>query len=554
MKIRIRLFVDYPTTCLALVLITGLTGCAEAPEPPPNILWITVEDMSPRLGVYGDTLSSTPHIDQLAAEGVRYTHAFSVSGVCAPSRAALITGMYPTSIGAHHMRTTMAHGDLPGPYLTVPPPEVKAFTEYLRAAGYYTTNNAKTDYQFAPITDSRQPVTAWDESGRDAHWRNRRPGQPFFAVFNSTRTHESRVWPDPDEEAILDPRLVDVPPYYPDTPVVRADIARHYDNIARVDRWVGSILAELEDEGLADSTIVFFFSDHGDGLPRAKRWIYDSGIRVPLIVRWPGGVAPGSVDDRLVSFVDFGPTVLSLAGVPLPEHLQGRPFLSEAATAPREYVFAARDRMDEVYDMMRAVRDGRYKYIRNFYPERPYVRTIAYRDRMPTMQELLRLNASGELTGPQALWFRQTKPTEELYDTQRDPHEIHNLADSAAYADVLARMRAELESWMTNVGDLGAVPEAEMIETMWPGRVQPVTATPKSEVLSREGECMTVRLVGETDGASIAYTTDLGDDAHWMLYTNPLTVCVGSALVRARAVRYGYRESEEAVVYYGVRG
>ncbi len=535
----------------AFLLIVLLSGCGTRPDaPPPNILWITVEDMSPRLGAYGDKLASTPHIDRLAAEGKRYTRAFSISGVCAPSRAALITGMYPTSIGAHHMRTTMVHEDLPGPYLTVPPPEVKAFSEYLRAAGFFATNNAKTDYQFAPISDGRQPITAWDESGHEAHWRNREPGQPFFAVFNSTRTHESRVWPDPEEEPILDPSLVEVPPYYPDTPVVRADIARHYDNIARVDRWVGSILAELEEDGLADSTIVFFFSDHGDGLPRAKRWIYDSGIHVPLIVRWPGRVEVGSVDERLVSFVDFGPTVLSVAGVPLPEHLQGQPFLGDAAAAPRQYVFAARDRMDEVYDMMRAVRDPRFKYIRNFYPERPYVRTIAYRDRMPTMKELLGLHAANELTGPQALWFRQTKPVEELYDTERDPHETRNLADSVAYADVLDRMRGALKSWMADVRDLGAVPEAEMIETMWPGGIQPVTATPKFSVQDRIGECETVRMESDTEGASIAYTTDVGEDAHWKLYSRPISVCRGSPAVGARAVRYGYRESNVAMIYY----
>ena len=284
------------------VLWLGLAGCSGVPsaprsEPPPNILWITVEDLSPRLAPYGDSLAATPTLNRLASEGMTFNRVFSISGVCAPSRSALITGMYPISIGTHHMRTTHEAPGLPGPYLAVPPPHVKAFTESLRAAGYYTSNNAKTDYQFG------EPLTAWDESSPSAHWRNRAPDQPFLAVFNSGRTHESRVWPNPEEEPILDPARVEVPPYYPDTPVVRTDLARHYDNITRVDGWVGHLLDQLEEDGLSENTIVFFFSDHGDGLPRAKRWLYDSGLRVPMFVRWPGKIEAGSVTDRLVSFV-----------------------------------------------------------------------------------------------------------------------------------------------------------------------------------------------------------------------------------------------------------
>ncbi len=537
---------------LAAVVLAACGG-ATAPEmapPRPNILWITVEDMSPRLGAYGDAVATSPNIDRLAAEGMRYTRAFSISGVCAPSRAALITGMYPTSIGTHHMRTTHEAPGLPGPYVAVPPPEVKAFTEYLRAAGYYTSNNAKTDYQFASIRDARQPLTAWDASGRTAHWRGHQPGQPFFAVFNSSRTHESRVWPNPDEAPMLDPAAVDVPPYYPDTPVVRQDLARHYDNITRVDQWVGEILQQLEDDGLADSTIVFFYSDHGDGLPRAKRWPYDSGIHVPLIIRWPGRLDPGAVEDRLVSFVDFGPTVLSLAGVVIPDHIQGQAFLGDQAAPPRSFVYAARDRMDEVYDRIRAVRDARFKYIRNFEPEKPYVQPIAYRNRMPLMQELLRLHESGQLDGPQALWFRLTKPVEELYDTDADPHEIDNLADDPAYGEVLERMRAALATWMDETNDMGEIPEAEMIAQMWPGGVQPETAPP--EISPSGGSFIaptTVEITCATDGASIAYTTEQGEDPHWLLYTGPLDVRDTTTL-RARAIRYGYQESTETVAAF----
>lgn len=510
----------------------------------PNILWITVEDMSPRLGAYGDTLARTPHIDRFAEEGTRYTNAFSVSGVCAPSRSALITGMYPISIGTHQMRTTHEAPNLPGPYLAVPPPHVKAFTEYLRAAGYYTSNNVKTDYQFGT------PVTAWDESSREAHWRDRAPGQPFFAVFNSTRTHESKVWPDSTEARTTPRASVTVPPYYPDTDVVREDIARHYDNIARMDTWVGEILAELEADGLADSTIVFFYSDHGDGLPRAKRWVYDSGLHVPLLIRWPDalrpeGHEPGSVEDRLVSFVDFGPTVLSLADVQVPDYMQGKPFLGGQEAPPRDYVYAARDRHDEAYDRVRAARDKRFKYIRNYMPDSAYVQPIEYRDRMPTMRELLRLSEEGRLEGPQQLWFRETRPDEELYDTHVDPWEVNDLADDPEYQDVLERMRAAMEAWLERVGDLGAIPEAEMVEAMWPGGKQPTTEPPVVIAEENEvGEAVRIKMTSPTEGASIAYTTEAGEDAHWKLYAGPFEVAPGTE-VRAKAIRYGYEESKE---------
>lgn len=542
----------------AVLACCAVAGCARAPEPaeapavPPNILWITIEDAGPRLGSYGDSVAVTPTLDRLAQEGRRYTHAFATAGVCAPSRAALITGMYQNAIGAHHMRTAQ-YDFVPGglSYSAVPPPHVKAFTEYLRAAGYYTANNVKTDYQFAPISDPRQPLTAWDASSTSAHWRGRRPGQPFFAVFNSTRTHESKVWPDPDEPTWTDPARVAVPPYYPDVPEVRRDLARHYDNLRRVDSWVAEILAELDADGLTDSTIVFFFGDHGDGLPRAKRELYDAGLRVPLLIRWPGHLAPGSVDDQLVSFVDLGPTVLSLAGVAVPAHLQGQAFLGTQASAPRRYVYAARDRMDETYDYIRAVRDGRYKYLRNFMPETPYVQDIDYRDRMPTMQVLRRFHAEGRLDATQALWFRPTKPEEELFDVTTDPHEVHDLAADPAYAEVLARMRRALAAWQESIGDMGGIPEAEMVARMWPGGVQPETAVP---VIEPAGGALpaTVTLRSPTEGASLAYTTDPGEDAHWRLYTGPVTLSAPATL-RARAVRYGYRESETATAVFGAR-
>ena len=531
---------------LATLLASGfvvVSAWARSPDPErrPNILWISCEDISPDLGCYGNDYAITPNLDRLAAEGVRYTNAFTVAGVCAPSRSGIITGMYPTTIGTHHMRCR-----------GVPPEYVKCFTEYLRAAGYYCVNNVKTDYNF------ETPRTAWDESSRRAHWRNCPPDMPFFCVINFTITHESQIrLPDrqfwrrtaalePHERH--DPLKAILPPYYPDTPRVRRDWARYHDLITALDKEVGRVLQELEEDGLADETVVFFWSDHGRGLPRAKRWIYDSGIHVPLIVRWPGRIKPGTVDDRLISLIDLGPTVLSIAGVPIPKHMQGRAFLGPAAEEPREYIFAARDRMDESYDIIRAVRDRRFKYIRNYEPYRTYAQRIAYMELMPTMQEMRRLWALGKLRGARALYFRSTKPVEELYDTWNDPHEIHNLADDPAYTDVLRRLRRVHERWVRETGDLGLIPEGQLWERIKPGGKAPVTAPAVAEPAGGTfAGPVTVKLSCPTPGASIAYTTESGraNQVHWRLYSRPIRI-ERSAVLRVRAIRYGFRESDEA--------
>ena len=438
---------------LSLVLVT-VGNCVVADDPPaerPNVVWITCEDMSPNLGCYGDTYAVTPNLDRLAARGVRYTRAFTHAGVCAPSRSGLITGMYPTSLGSHHMRCT-----------TTLPDFVKCFPEYLREAGYFCTNQSKTDYNF-PV-----PPGAWDvPGGAKAHWRNRKPGQPFFSVFNLTITHESRI--RAEYEALdHDPTRAVLPPYLPDTPLVRRDWARYHDLITQMDAQAGEILRQLEEDGLADDTIVFFFSDHGVGLPRAKQWIYDAGTHVPLIVAFPekfrqlAPARPGSTVDRLVGFVDIGPSVLSLVGLEIPEHVQGVAFLGPQSGEPRRYVYGVRDRMDERYDMNRTVRDRRYKYHRNYFPSRPFAPWLDYMERLATMQEWRRLDAEGKLTGVQAFFMRQTKPVEELYDVEADPFEQVNLADSPGHQDVLERMRAAHFDWVRRTLDLGLLPEQDM--------------------------------------------------------------------------------------------
>lgn len=524
-----------------VVAACGDTNESAAPAVRPNIVWIVPEDMNFELGAFGDDLARTPHIDRLADEGVRFNNTFATAGTCAPSRAALITGMYATSIGAHHMRSE--HGG----YQPVPPPEVKTFTEYLRAAGYYASNSAKLDYQFSGVLQGA-PITNWDEP--NGLWRGREPDQPFFAYVTFLSTHESTLFND-NSETDTDPSAVLVPPYYPDTPLVRADFARLYDNIAGMDAEVGRILEMLEEDGVLDDTIIFFFPDNGRGFPRDKRWIYDGGIREPLIVRWPGHLAPRTWNEELLSFIDFAPTTLSLAGVTVPEHMPGRVFLGPGREPEPEYVFAAADRTDEATDRIRAVRDKRYKYIRNYQPETPYGQSIAFRNRLATMQEMFRLDAAGMLDPPADWYFRQTKPLEELYDTEADPYETENLVAQPQYREIVERMRAAHEAWVVDTGDLGGVPEAELAERYWPGGEQPMT--PPAVIEPPGGgfaDPPQVSIRSEVEGASIAYTFEEGDDAHWKLYAGPITAVVGT--LRARAVRYGWAQSEDTVAEFDI--
>lgn len=541
--------------CWLLIAVLGTTAYAQSPRSGditrpdaaersparPNILWLTCEDMSANLASYGDRNAGprtvpTPTIDRLVREGVRYTGMYSTAGVCAPSRSAIISGMYQTSIGTQHMRTntvSLKRPEIPN-YDAVPPADVKCFTEYLRAAGYYCTNNSKTDYQFG------NPVTAWDENSTKAHWRGRpNKGQPFFSVFNFMVTHESQVWARADKPLRVDPAKLKLPPYYPDTPIIRRDLARYYDNIMVMDSLVGGILKQLEDDGLLENTIVMFYSDHGAGLPWYKRELYERGTHVPFVVRFPGKRSAGTTDTDLHSFVDFAPTMLALAGVPVPKHMQGQAFLgTQKAKAPRQAIFSARDRMDEHYDMVRAMRDGRYRYVRNFMPDKPNYQDIAYRKQMPLMQEILRLREAGQLTGIPARWF-QTKPVEELYDLQTDPYELDNLAARPEQQARLRQMRHALADWMTEIGDKGALPEREMVTLMYGGSEQPTTAAPVVQA-SPAGPDNGLVLTCLTEGASMAYQLD--GEERWQLYHQPVRVPTGRTL-RAKAIRYGYVES-----------
>ena len=549
---------------------SGQSAPEARPEalPPPNIIWLVAEDLSPRLAPYGDSLAHTPTINRLANRGVVFENAFAVSGVCAPSRSAMITGAYPTSIGTQHMRQKPSVIPMPGfpHYSAVPPPEVKAFPELLRTAGYWTASYRKLDYQFG------EPFTVWDSVSDHPSWRDRPEAdqdRPFFLYYTFEITHEINIWPDTtkarffkeygidsaslapdvaqrppfDERYAVDPPDVTVPPYLPDTQQSREHIARLYDNVSRMDRQMGQLLDELEADGLAENTIIFFMSDHGDCLPRAKRWIYDSGIKSPLIVYIPPRYLPPTLtvpsrDAQLYSFVDLAPTVLEMAGVTLPDWIQGRAIFPTLQRQPRRYVYAGRDRMDNRYDTRRAVRDHRYKYIRNYQPAVAYSQPITFLNQMPLMRQINQLERQGRLTEAQSYWlYRPKGVAEELYDVKQDPHELHNLAgDTTTYGRVLQRPRTQLATWQATYGDWYDVVETEQAERMWPGGEQPVTKPPRITV--RSGK---ITMASATPGASIAYQRS--GDARWHIYTEPL-LAQDVKPVRARAVRYGYRASD----------
>lgn len=510
----------------------------------PNIVWIVVEDMSPEhLESYGGTGGKTPNLNALAAESLQYQNAFSTAGVCAPSRAALITGAYQTSIGAHHMRTlapSAAAGDAYPPgfkgYSAVLPEGMWPYPVHLRMAGYYVSNNVKEDYQF------RSPVMMWDESSRNAHYRNRPDkNQPFFSIFNFTTTHESQVWAREGQDSLLvDPKDVTVAPVYPDDSLTRRTLARFITNVMRMDAQVGEVIAQLKEDGLYENTIIFFYSDHGDGMPYFKRELYDRGLKVPLLVKAPW-LEGGTKTDELVSFVDFGPTLLSLAGIPIPESMQGQAFLGEQKSEPRKYIYAARDRMDSEYDRVRAVSDGRFKYIRNYMPEKPNYQKIQYRLQNPLMVHLLELNENGALNENQARWFAQSKPEEELYDTQSDPWEFTNLAGNPDYAEKLAEFRKAHEDWVAKYGDKGALNEMEMVRNWWNGGENP-PVTAEAEVSFSEGM---VTLTCPTSSALIGWRKSSLDP--WKIYTGPFEATDGDSLY-VNTHRIGYEAAEKAIV------
>ncbi|QDU63505.1 Arylsulfatase [Planctomycetes bacterium Pan216] len=447
-----------PTTiALTLAMLASLafapSANADQKTERPNILWITSEDNGPHLGCYGDDYADTPNIDGLASEGLIYLNCWSTAPVCAPARTTLISGLYPPSTGSEHMRS-----------MTQLPKSFKMYPVYLREAGYYCTNNRKEDYNLA------KDGKVWDESGKNAHWKNRKSGQPFFAIFNYTVSHESQLRKRP-HKAIHDPAKVRVPAYHPDTPEVRQDWAQYYDKLTEMDALVGKTLNELDKDGLKDDTIVFYYGDHGSGMPRSKRWPYNSGLQVPLVVHVPEkfkdlapkGYKPGGTTDQLVGFVDFAPTLLSIAGIKPPKQLQGHAFMGKYPAPEQDFLFGFRGRMDERYDLVRTARDKRYVYIRNYMPHKIYGQHVSYMFQTPTTQVWKKLHDEGKLNAAQS-HFWNTKPPEELYDLKTDPDEVNNLASSPEHQRILARLRKAQRDKALEIRDVGFLPEGEIHE------------------------------------------------------------------------------------------
>lgn len=437
-------------TFFCILLILQLTGRAQEVDQRPNILWIVSEDTSPLMGCYGDTYATTPNIDQLARNGVLYQNAFAPAPVCALSRTTIITGLHATTMGTDNMRS-----DYPIPGF------IKFFPRYLREAGYYTSNNAKKDYN---TVDQRN---AWDESSPKATYKNRNPGQPFFSVFNIGITHESKI----HRKAKLkhDPKKVVLPPYHPDTKEMRNDWALFYDNIEQMDKEVGRILSELETAGLAENTIVFYYADHGGVIARSKRFVYDAGMRVPLVIRIPKMYAslskdrPGGSSDRLVSFADFAPTMMNLAGLKVPQYMEGSPFLGKSVGPERKYAFGLRGRIDESIEMMRTIRDKKFRYIRNYVPHRIYGQPNEYLFQAKSIVSWKAAYNEGSLNSVQSAFWKQ-KPAEELYEIAADPYNVHNLAADPAYKSVLEKMRKDNQKLMLDMKDTGFIPESMKVE------------------------------------------------------------------------------------------
>jgi arylsulfatase A-like enzyme len=417
-----------------------------ADRAPVNIVWIVVEDASPHVGCYGETLIKTPHVDRMAREGIRCSNAFVTAPVCSSSRSAMVSGMYQTTLGVHNHRSQTSSGkgggnaDYYDSYKV--PKSVKLIPELFRDAGYYVTNKSKTDYNFIPTSKLYH--------GND--WKKAPAGQPIFAQFQLSggKNRKAKSHADPDK--------VVLPPYYPDHPVLRQDWAKYLDSWVKTDEEVGQILADLKKGGRLDSTAVFLWTDHGVSHLRGKQFLYEEGIRVPMIIRLPKKKRAGTVRDDLIEHIDVAACSLKLAGIKIPENVQGCDLLASDYKT-RKFVFAGRDRCDETVDILRCVRDSRYKYVRNFMSHIPHAQPSQYKDGKKIVQVMRGLHEEGKLNEQQSRSFVPRRPPEELYDLQSDPHELVNLAQAPKSQDRLAAMRNTLYERMVQTRDMGLIPE-----------------------------------------------------------------------------------------------
>jgi len=525
-------------TILQIVLSSFKTP-KEKQKEKYNVLWIVLEDFSPRLSCYGDNTISTPNIDRLAKEGIVFDRAYSCAGVSAPSRFSIITGMYPSACGAQNMRIgkkLMKQIPFPG-YEVVTPNNVRCFTEFLRVKGVFCMNASKTDYQFS------SPETAWDlqeatspPNQEPEKWCNFPSEKPFFKVLNFWQTHESMIsgWMRENVKCEVDTSKVILPPYFPNSATAKLDLAAQYNNVLNVDKIIGVILKKLEEQNLLDKTIIFFYSDHGDGLPRAKRTVYETGVRVPLIVRFPDKRMAGSRNSDLVYLMDLGPTVMSFFDVPAPSYMNGHDIFSQNIEK-RKYAFFSADRFDERTDFIRGISDGNYKYIRYFQPDKPQFLDINFRRSIATVRELYKLDSLHLLNKYQQQVMRKSKPTEELFDFTTDPWELNDLSQDPKYKEKLLELRTALCERMIDIKDMGFLPEAEISEMFWPGGIQPLVDDP---LIDKKKEGIT--LTCKTSGAVIGYKTDI--NKAYTIYQHPIKSGKADSIY-VIATRIGFKSS-----------
>lgn len=506
----------------------------------PNIVWLVAEDQSPEFfPIYGDSTVKLPIIESLAKDAMVFNYAYTPAPVCAPARSAIITGLYPTTLGTHNMRTYNSYKKENEPSIGIPsyspivPEGVKMFPEYLRKIGYYTSNNSKEDYNFKK-TDG-----VWDDSSSNAHWKNRAADQPFFAVFNYGISHESQIWEQGSNDILVDQKLVQIPPYFPDTYEIRKDIAVNYSNLIRLDKEIGKIIKELKEEGLYEKSIIFFYSDHGGPFPRHKRSLYETGIKVPLIIKFPYSKYGGTENNNFISFIDYAPSILSLVGIKPPDVMQGKAqFGKFKVNEKAPYIFSASDRFDEKVDRLRAVRYNNFKYIRNFNPKISNAIPVSYREQMPMMRELNKLWRENLLNRDHSLWFKTPKPKEELYDLNKDPYELRNLADEIRLKDTLFFLREVLDKWIIHTNDLGEYSEKELVEKWVKGE-----KSKKLKSISFKKEYGKIILEHFDSGSTILWKGD--KDSIWNIYSKPISF---SKSVIAKAVKIGYEDSNQITI------
>ena len=528
------------------------------PDERPNILVIMADDMSLRINALGDKTAITPNLDELVKNGTSYMNAFTTAGVCACSRSALLTGKNQISIGSMHMRTSSG-GSVP--YLAVPEAHIKAFPEILRKHGYFTFTNDKLDYQFSGIFPGSGPFTIWNSEKDKFGWKNRKNSEPFFGMINLIITHESGIFRGKmnsvDTQAIklmqqtrqmlyeapVKPENVIVPPFLPDTSEVRKDIARAYNNIYILDIEVKEIIDQLKKDNILDDTIIIFTSDHGDGLPRYKRELFDTGINVPFIILVPKKFSswqkPGEKIYDLVSFLDIAPTVLNLAGVSIPSYMDGK---SIFGNEKNEYIFAARDRLDSFKGKTRAVRNKDYKFIKNYSLGIVGAQKLSFRENLMSMKELRKMYENNELNEIQKIWL-ELIPELQLYDLNNDPYEINNLAYDPNYKDKVLLLENVLEQWIEKNNFHGHLEEEDLIEVFWPANTQPQTTEPQ---YSLEDGFLYLKNNDVSKDASIGFSYD---GKNWEVYSEPIEIKKNKKIY-FKAVRYGWKESETKIVKF----